>query len=96
MSKHFAMQQFLAEGTSVERSLMKQDAVAEAKKFAKPTPENKYATIREMLADARAGKIDREVFKEFVKRTHSISAVEEILDWETYQREVRFGTKLRC
>ena len=87
MALKVAAQRFMASGPSVERSLLRRDINAQTRSLVKHAPEDKYSTVRRLLADARAGKIDREVFKEFVRRTNSYSQVQEIMDWETYSKK---------
>jgi hypothetical protein len=89
MPNRAVAQRFMVDGPSVERSILRRDCNLLVAKLVKDAPADKYSTVRRLLADARAGKIDREVFKEFVRRTNSFSLVEEIFNWEKYQKEVR-------
>ena len=86
MANRAVVQRLMVDGTTIERSLLRRDFNAEVASLVKKAPADKYSTVRRLLADARSGKIDRETFKEFVRRTNSFSLVEEIMNWETYSK----------
>lgn len=86
MATRAVVQRLMVDGTSIERSLLRRDSSREVASLVKKAPADKYSTVRRLLADARSGKIDRETFKEFVRRTNSFSLVEEIMNWETYSK----------
>ena len=86
MATRAVVQRLMVDGTSTERSLLRRDSSREVASLVKKAPADKYSTVRRLLADARSGKIDRETFKEFVRRTNSFSLVEEIMNWETYSK----------
>ena len=86
MANRAVVQRLMVDGTIIERSLLRRDINAEVANLVKKAPADKYSTVRRLLADARAGKIDRETFKEFVRRTNTFDLVAEIQNWETYSR----------
>ncbi len=88
MANRVVVQRMMVDGPSVERSLLRRDFEAKVSSLVKKAVGDKYPILRRMLIDARAGRLDREVFKEFVRRTNSFSLVEEIQNWETYQRKI--------
>jgi hypothetical protein len=94
MAEHVVAQRFMADGPSQERSLLRRAMLAKVAELVKLNPSPDYSTVRRLCDKARAGKLDREVFKEFVRRTDSISLVEEIFITDKYQREVKWGVKL--
>jgi hypothetical protein len=77
----------MVDGPSIERSLLGRDISREVASLVKQAPADKYSTVRRLLADARSGKIDRETFKEFVRRTNTFALVAEIQNWETYSQK---------
>ncbi len=87
MANRAVVQRMMVDGPSIERSLLRRNFEAEVSSLVKKAVGDKYPIIRRMLTDARAGRIDREVFKEVVRRTNSFSLVEEIQNWETYQKK---------
>lgn len=86
MANRAVVQRMMVDGPSVERSLLRRDFEAEVSSLVKKAVGDKYVVVRRMLTDARAGRVDREVFKEFVRRTNTFDLVEEIQNWETYQK----------
>ncbi len=86
MANRAVVQRMMVDGPSIERSLLRRDINVQVTNLVKHAPADKYSTVRRLLADARAGKIDREVFKEFVRRTNAFSLVEEISNWEAYSK----------
>lgn len=94
MANRAVATRLFGDGSSVERSLCRGAVLAEVRELVKKAPKDKYGTVRQLLADARAGKVDCEVFKEFVRQTNTISMVEEMFEWDKYQREVKWGVKL--
>lgn len=86
MANHAVVQRFMADGPPVERQLMARETSRKVNELVRSSPQGDYRTVRRLLAEARSGKVDPEVFKEYVRRTGSISLVQEIKDFEDYQR----------
>ena len=87
MANQAVVREFQANGSTVEQAFLRREINFLTNELVKLAPKDKYSTVRRLLTDARAGKIDREVFKEFVRRTDSYSLVEEIMNWESYQKK---------
>lgn len=73
-------QRIMAEGTPAERARDREAILKEARKLAIETPTfppEKLVYVRNLLTKALRGKMDREVFKQFVRLTNSYMEVEE-------------------
>jgi hypothetical protein len=85
MANRAVVQRMMADGPSIERSLMARDREALIRKLVREMPYERYGYIRRLYFEARDNKIDHEVFREVVRRTNTISLVEEMHNWDTYK-----------
>ena len=73
--------QIQAEGTKVDRTITEKEEIFEAKKLANNMPTfgpDRQIYIRNLLTKALGGKLDKEVFKAFIRLTNSYMEVETI------------------
>ena len=71
--------QIQAEGSKADRALIKEENLHEAKELANKMPTfgpDRQIYIRNLATKALEGKLDKEVFKLFVKMTNSYMEVE--------------------
>lgn len=78
-------QRLMASGPAIEQSLMRRDIFAQTRKLEEQNPVADYSTVRRLLTEARAEKIDKEAFKEWIRRKNAFALVAELSDWEKYR-----------